>query len=329
MQGRKVGLDVIRSMALIFVLCIHAMEYTGVVEQAAGQWSGIFWVVLRYCLLSAVPLFLILSGYLQRHKTLSKKYYRSILPLLVAYGIIAVVCVVAKATQGVPMTVGKGLLQILNFSANSYSWYVEMYIGLFLLMPFLNQLFKALGDKKKQGILILTLAGVTLLPGTLSGIGGETYRLAILPDYWEMLYPVTYYFIGSYIATYPPKVSAKWVWGTLGSIALPSILCIGTSLVLGQYAWWVGAGYANVFVGCIAVGFFVLLYARAWNNRWVKGLAKEVATCAYEMYLMSYLTDQVVYRLGGGTQFGCVWISLLMAYILSKLLRLTVIQFIK
>ena len=59
------------------------------------------------------------------------------------------------------------ILSILDFSADSYAWYIEMYIGLFLIIPFLNILWNNLNDVGRKW-LIITLLGLTALPSLLN-----------------------------------------------------------------------------------------------------------------------------------------------------------------
>lgn len=42
------------------------------------------------------------------------------------------------------------ILGTLDFTGSNYSWYIEMYIGLFLLAPFLNLAYGKLKSKSKS-----------------------------------------------------------------------------------------------------------------------------------------------------------------------------------
>ena len=115
--------------------------------------------------MSGVPLFIMLSGYLCCEKKLSRKYYIGILPVLLSYIFITVFTMLYKsATNQQSYTALSAIMGMLNFTAHDYAWYVEMYIGLFLLIPFLNLLFSALGTKRARLALVITLAFLTVLP---------------------------------------------------------------------------------------------------------------------------------------------------------------------
>ena len=46
---------------------------------------------------------------------------------------------------------------LFGFADNGYTWYIEMYLGLFLLFPFLNGAWDALSTKKEKEKLLLVL----------------------------------------------------------------------------------------------------------------------------------------------------------------------------
>lgn len=84
MQKRNINLDVIRCVALIYILCVHfflnANFYYSSPIMGTGMQIG---VILRNCFAACVPLFIMLSGYLMNRKTLSWKYYGGLSKVLV------------------------------------------------------------------------------------------------------------------------------------------------------------------------------------------------------------------------------------------------------
>ena len=58
------------------------------------------------------------------------------------------------------------LLNLLGY--NQYSWYVNMYIGLYLLIPFLNLLWNNIEDKSGHFILVVILVIMTIAPSVFN-----------------------------------------------------------------------------------------------------------------------------------------------------------------
>ena len=88
-------------------------------------------------------------------KTLSGSYYKGIIKIIVIYVMAAIAHILYKHfVLFNDYTLGKSIIEILNFKAANYSWYVEMYIGLFLIIPFLNLAYNGLTTKNTSRFLL-------------------------------------------------------------------------------------------------------------------------------------------------------------------------------
>lgn len=304
-KERQAGLDLVRVLAILFVICLHGITMRDELGGASMSFSWGVQVFVRYLSLSAVPLFLMLSGYLQAGKRFSRAYYRGILPLYLSYFVISALCMAAQALVGLKnggtaLTLGTAFYKILDFSADGYAWYFEMYIGLFLLIPFLNLAYAGLPTRAGKRALILTLAFLTLLPETLVSFapyyGGGSLNLRIFPDFFESLYPLAYYFLGCYIGEYRPKLRRGLRLPlVLLAAALPSALCIGFTAMRGEYAWYMMNGFATLTVALTATAVFLAVYDLPIRMPAARETLASVSRCTFEMYLLSYLWDQLLY----------------------------------
>ncbi len=330
-KQRSVGLDVVRSLAILCVLITHAIAYTGVLDVNLGSAIWTVWVVLRFIGMIGVPLFLLLSGYLCCEKTGGRAYLTGILPVAFSYLVISVICLAAQQITGAasytPLTAFVG---IFNYSLHGYAWYVEMYLGLFLLIPFLNLLWRSLDHKGHQK-LVLTLLFLTVFPATLKSFRLFSVGMDILPDYWQALYPITYYYIGAYLHTHPLHLSRlRRFFLSVVPLALSCSLCYICTAIDGAYAWYMMNGFEAGTTALTAVGCFIFLYDIRLPGRILPHLATQVSLCSFEMYLFSYLTDQAINRFADhiGVEHRSVkWLmlvcgSFLLSYLLSRLFRL-------
>ena len=151
LQNRNTSLDLIRITATFFVICIHSYFQNGFYSL---QINGVYFYLLsvfRNLFLSCVPLFLILTGYLMNKKTLSKHYYKGILKTLCVYFLASCITVIFKIYILKEEFIFKDLfLGLTGFQLTPYAWYIEMYIGLFLLIPFLNLSYNSLQTKQQK-----------------------------------------------------------------------------------------------------------------------------------------------------------------------------------
>lgn len=149
---RICGLDFIRVMAIFFVIAGHFLIVNTAYTETPIQSISVF---LQRMMMSvfyvSVPLFMMLTGYLNCHKTPTKKYYRGMVRVLVAYFFFSIVTIAFRTYYlGVEHSLMQWILNIFNYSAIPYAWYIEMWIGLALLTPFLNYLWHAIPSMKQN-----------------------------------------------------------------------------------------------------------------------------------------------------------------------------------
>ncbi len=304
-KKRFVGLDIVRVCAILFVILHHSVTHLGLMDgdiYSAGWTASLFLRELTY---SCVPLFIILSGYLQKDKKLSFSYYRSIFPLYLSYAIISILTLAAVAIYDKSFYVDPtdAVFRILNFTANDYAWYFEMFLGLFLLIPFLNILYNGIESRGGKLTLILSLAFLTLLPDTVVGFSPyydnteATLALHIFPEFFESLYPVTYYFIGAFIADCKPRLNkyAK-LPAVLVATLIPTVTVAGYSHARGAHAWYMMVGFQNICVCLTAIAVFLAFYDADACPKPIAFVLRHISLCAFEMYLFSFIWDNFVYK---------------------------------
>ena len=293
-KPRVIGLDLIRSLAIFFVIAGHFFSLN--TEFKTTEFSGIsmfIQLIFFIIFISGVPLFILLTGYLNRNKTVSKDYYKSCIRVLVAYLFFSIVTILfRKYYLHEDMSWIKWGLKILDFSAIPYGWYIEMWIGLFLLTPFLNMMYKAIPTKKQKQILIITLYCLTALPDLLN-----RYGLHLVPGFWGQCFPLSFFFIGSYINEYKPEISR---WKLLGIIL---VFCLITPVFNAAFKYVFGphnviqiaGGPWGVFGTIIATAIFLLLYKVDFSNIAVRSMLTKISKLSLDMYLCCYIFDKLVY----------------------------------
>lgn len=141
-RPRNSALDIIRITALYCVVSVHFFLNNGFYAQPVIGTRMYIMTVLRTMFMVCVPLFIILTGYLMNKKELSRRYYWGITKTIGIYLLAGLVCLsYQKFIQNIDISFGMVIGKLLNFTAAPYAWYIEMYIGLYLLIPFLNPVY--------------------------------------------------------------------------------------------------------------------------------------------------------------------------------------------
>lgn len=247
-KKRSPAADLIRILAFFSVVSVHFFLNNDYYMQSVEGKRMYVMTIMRSFFIICVPLFLTLSGYLLRNKKLEKSYYKRIGKIIITYVLASLVCVFYSVYYlHNEYTVRSLILGIFNFTAAPYSWYVEMYIGLFLLIPFLNIMYNGLPSQKWKIWLVITFVILTSLPAAVNVFDLNSFDWfplpasspnmdQIIPDWWQYLYPVTYYYIGCYLSEYGLKINKL----------LNFILIIVWTVISGTFCFW--RSYKSLFI---------------------------------------------------------------------------------
>lgn len=277
-------------MALFCVISVHFFRNIGFYEADVNNIAMFAGTGLRTLFMVCVPLFLIITGYLMCHKRLEPRYYKGMARTYIIYLICAALCGAYRfGTQDMPITLQTVLVSLFGFEY--YSWYIEMYIGLFLIIPFLNIIYNSLESRAKKRALIFTCLCLTSIPGALN------YYCKITPEYWAFTYPVLYYFMGAYIREYEDEIRAAlapvlFVGALLAGTAVNVLVSYGKPFVYTAMVDW--GGIENALM---APALFVIL-KKLPLGKTPKAAAKcieKIGKWSLGAYLLSWIFDQYAY----------------------------------
>lgn len=288
--NRNSGLDLVRCFAVLFVISSHFFINTPARDAIFEGPSMFLQGMGRTLFLVNVPLFLIITGYLNLNKVISRKYYSGMVSVLLSYIFISAVTIIFRERLlNEHYSPIQWILKITDFSAISYAWYIEMWIGLFLLTPFLNILWKNIETKRHKRILIATLYLLCALPDMFN-----RYGVHLVPGYWEVVYPCGFFFIGAYIKEYQPSVAT---WKLIGFILLCSLINpVFNAIFISDHSMIQLVGDGNGMIGMpLATAFFLLVYKIKISNNYVSKALASISKASLDMYLSSYMFDVVIY----------------------------------
>lgn len=306
---RNPALDVIRCVALVCVVSVHFFLHTEFYDVAVTGRAMMAMTVLRNSFMVCVPLFLMLTGYLVRSRDTSVRYYIKLLRVLFVYAAASFFCAGYKVFfRNADLNLTGIVAGIFDFTAAPYSWYIEMYIGLFLLTPFLNVLYDGLETKGRKQALLLTFLILTAGPSVFNAFPLDspgwwleprkyTDHMLLVPDWWKQLYPITYFFLGRYLREYP------LTWKP-GKQFLLTAAVFGLCGMYNVYRSWGGTfvegpwqDYGSILIIAQTVMIFSPLSAFRYDKMpaAVAKLISKISELSLGAYLCSWMFDQMVY----------------------------------
>lgn len=157
-KSKTVYLEILRIVAAFFVIVNHT---TADIFLSNTPDSKTWWCSLGYFFISkaGVPIFLMISGTVLLSKNDDARKYLSRI-----FRIIIVILVFSTVNYVINLWINKGTFhikelvgQIYKYSASNAYWYLYLYLGILLILPFLQILAAHMQRKQFQLFLILTV----------------------------------------------------------------------------------------------------------------------------------------------------------------------------
>lgn len=306
-KKRNFNLDIVRNLALFTLISVHFLLNNEFYNTEVIGTKMYIAFIFRSLFMICVPLFLILTGFLMNKKELNKKFYKGLIKILINYILAMVFVYVFKCFYNHNVfSIPKLISYILSFKDSA--WYINMYIGLFLLIPFLNIIYSNLKNKRQKQFLILTLLALTTLPSILniydfrtlncffSSKSVEGYNV-IVPNWWVQIYPITYYFIGAYLSEY--KINIEKVKNIILifivlilSATFNYIRSYGRTFEWAIYNDW---GSLENILSSSLIFIFILNLNFQKIRKGLRTVISKISDLSYVAYLVSQVFELILY----------------------------------
>jgi surface polysaccharide O-acyltransferase-like enzyme len=327
MNNRILYLDIIRVMACLMIIAMHApIPNTGLSSYLLSSDS----------LLTApgIGLFIMVSGALllpvsmSTDQFLKKRFSKIVCPTFFWTGFYYLV---APYTETVDRGAGVASFLSILFSPqfNSVLWFMYMLAGLYLLAPILSAWLKQI--KRREIEFYLFLWGITMCYPLIRDI------VWVNEGYSGMLYYLGgyagYFLLGYYLHNYVNQIS---VWKCLLFLIIPLSIAATIKIRGIQVRFYDMFWYLSIFVAMMCIAWFMLLkklnVAYNGSSRWHRNIVF-ISNCCFGIYLVHIFVMRsllwrwaIIQDLNGIVQIGTVTVlsfvgSLLITWLISYIPR--------
>ncbi len=307
--SRNVGADIIRCLAFFCVVSVHFLLNNEFYDNVVTGEKMQVMVLMRSFFIICVPLYMMLSGYLMRNKYPTVKYFSKLGKTYLTYVLACVCCLIYSCYfLNTDLLLKESIFAILDFSAARYSWYVEMYLGMFLIIPFINLAYNNVPTQNLKKVFILVLVIITALPSVVNVYNFEMAGWwqqpnlsreysQILPEWWTGFYPITYYVIGCYLAEYGLKIKKAVNILLIFIVWLLSGLYNCWRQTNDKFIWGNWCDYEslfNVVLTTLVFAFFINLnYEKL--PKFIGISFEKISGLCFASYLVSWIFDDYCY----------------------------------
>lgn len=275
MRKRELSVDVLKIFAMLAVVAEHMMLSIESFSVSGGA-MGVFFSMIRVFCKVNVDVFVIATAYLyvgRRTKTTNcvKIMLTTLTVSVLSYWITVLVF-------GEPLSLQESVKSLLPVLSGSY-WFITSYIGLYLLIPFLNaviEYFRKMGCLKTAALLLYIVSCIypqLFLVNTEARNGGRT-----------LFWMITLYILSG--AVFCEKISTKKATVLYAGAYLLSVIC---RVALRSKASALFSNESALVVG-MAFGLFIIV-TNALKGKTSGTIAKILASSTLTVYLVhdSYL----------------------------------------
>lgn len=284
-KNRYYGIDIIKTISITFVISVHFFLNTNFYKTNLNNPNLFFQTFLQQIFLTCIPLFIMSTGFLNNHTNINKNYFKKIIPIILIYILYSIPAIIYRYfINEIPFEPILWLKLLFTFKGHRYSWYINLYFGLFLLIPFLNKMYYSLSSKKEKQLLIAIFILLTNLT-----------TLNIIPNYWKSIYPLTYFFIGKYINEFEPKLHF------INNIIYLIVIILFQTIVEFLFAnglryKHILTDYSSIFRLIEAYLIFILFYNKSIKHSFFNKCIVNISKLTLDIYLASFLTDRIIYK---------------------------------
>lgn len=263
--ARNASLDLLRILSMLLIILMHSIDHTGVLEASSKAGIGTFVLVRFLYMLTQISVncYVMLSGYFLVRSRFRLKKILEIWMEVAFYSF--VIKLIFMLTGQIPFSAVALASCFFPILTGRY-WFVTIYIGLYLLSPFLNIAIRAM-DKRTHGLLILTLgllfSAWNSIHPSIAGMnsGGG----------WGLAWFVVLYFTAAWFSLYDiprgKQITKTLLWFGI-SAAVSLLYCIPgkkISLIQSVVGTWFHYNSLPVFLSTALV-FSVFLNLRIRKN---------------------------------------------------------------
>ena len=239
-RTRNINIETLRILAMLMIIIGHSIGHTYLLQNMSSRNINYYLVLLLRIICNvATNIYVLMSGYFLCEKRFKLKRFTSLWFQVFFYSF--GIYIFFMLMGWVPLTLGNLTKTLLPVSGNQY-WFARVYLGLYLLTPFLNLFIKHINKKQYQALLVTSVVLFSLWRSfipfavTLNSEGGNS-----------IIWFVVLYMFAAYIKIYgcPIRGSIRNL-GIAGILVLFSFITNVGITYLSNY-WGLGGKGASLF----------------------------------------------------------------------------------
>ena len=246
LKERESNFELMRVISMFMIVFWHVLVHGKVLQHTTGV-TNLLCYLLMCIFLVHVNSFILACGYFQSEHQFSLKKFLNLFCLQWFYRV--VIIIILSLFNLISISRVDFINELLPLDVADY-WFINCYLTLYLLSPYLNKLISSLTNKEHKKLLLLSFVLFSIVPyitsaRTIDNSGYTIIQFCFL------------YLIGAYLKKYPIKENYYFKRFTREKRQLI---------------------FLTLFIVCFTLNFIIMLFANQLDT-YSNELVKEIASC--------------------------------------------------
>ena len=154
---RKSNYELLRIISMLFIVLYHAIHHGKILTNCTNPTVMLIFQIIQFIIIVHVNSYILITGYFQCDKTFKQSKLWSIINTTLFY---LVTITLVLVSTGV---ISLNSVELFNAISSEY-WFIEIYILLYCICPFLNKFIASLSREDYRKLLLVLFILFSVIP---------------------------------------------------------------------------------------------------------------------------------------------------------------------
>lgn len=301
-MGKNKYINYMRCIICLGFIFLILLNYIGFYDSEIKGNLMIILMIIRSFALGTIPLLFMTYGYVLSEEKLSFKYYFMIGRLVAYYLLLNGGYLLGEfLIDNQSFNLLENIKSIFSYDNIPMMWIVDVFFGMFCLMPMFNTCWNNADSKKERFQFLLVFFILTIMPSIFNVYG------QIFPEHFISMYPIFFYFVGAWIKKYVDvtkiRREKKYVIFVICGCALVQNLSFMYNMKFNNEIYNDYGSWQSFFMG---LGILFIVFSIKGRKNIVSKIAKIISDNMFAIIFYSFLILEIIDKILGNIEFKLV-----------------------
>ena len=287
---RNSNIELLRILSMLMVETLHCLAKSGALYDQTGSTALFFWWIEALCI-CAVDVFVLITGYFSVNAPFRAQRIWRVLLIVWSYSFVT--SLITACLSGNALTVNALLRMLIPILSKKY-WFINAWLALVILSPYLNTLIRSLSEKQFRFLLVFLLLTMVIRPSVLPRTWGQDSSMGL-----SVFFFIVLYLTAAWFRLYGKPLRISPVWLRVVFLVLSLVMLFSRSLMMRLGASDQTAmrlyGYDSVLSVAQAVTLLLIGLNRKPLSDRFSSLVAKLAKNSLAVYIIHFSMNPIIW----------------------------------